>query len=98
MPETLEEYRERIIKVTDERKEFVTDVDGYVYFWPTDSCGHFAPHHLRWLADELDKRNADWDKSISDYFSGASTEEPSLSSLPLESQRHFSVQGIQHDE
>jgi len=60
----------RIIKVSDERKEFVTDVDGFVYWWPDNSPnGHLASHHLRWLADELDRRNEKWQKYIDDYFS-----------------------------
>lgn len=39
---------------------FFTDVDGFVYFWPTGRRGHFAAHHLREIAGELDRRNADW--------------------------------------
>ena len=69
-PETIEEYRQRIIRISDERKEFVTDVDGFVYWWPDGSPnGHLASHHLRWLADELDRRNEKWQKNIDDYFS-----------------------------
>ncbi len=46
-------------------EEFVTDVDGYVYWWPRDfPYGHFAAHHLRAIADELDKRNAQWDAQV----------------------------------
>jgi hypothetical protein len=44
--------------------EFVTDVDGYVYYWPTGCNGHFASHHLRRIATELDDRNAEWDAQI----------------------------------
>jgi hypothetical protein len=68
--ETNEEYRQRVIKLSDDRKEFVTDVDGFVYWWPEGAPnGHFAAHHLRWLADELDRRNEEWQKNIDDYFS-----------------------------
>jgi len=68
--ETTEEYRQRIINVSDERNEFVTDVDGFVYWCPDGSPnGHLASHHLRWLADELDRRNEKWQKNIDDYFS-----------------------------
>ena len=73
--ETTEEYRQRIIKTSDERGEFVTDVDGFVYWWPDGSPnGHLAPHHLRWLADELDRRNKKWQKNIDDYFSANAPE------------------------
>jgi hypothetical protein len=59
-----EKERERCMKLSDERGEFVTDVDGFVYFWPRANGGHFAAHHLRWLADELDARNKDWEEQI----------------------------------
>ncbi len=58
-----------IVKLAAERSEFVTDVDGFVYYWPkSDRGGSYAAHHLRQLADELDRRNADWEKQINDYF------------------------------
>jgi hypothetical protein len=63
-----DEDRKRIIKICDERKEFVTDVDGFVYWWPEGLNGHLASHHLRWLANELDKRNEKWQKEIDDFF------------------------------
>lgn len=67
--EDVENYRQRVIRVCDERKEFVTDVDGFVYFWPDGSPhGHMDSHHLRWIADELDRRNEKWQKEIDDYF------------------------------
>ena len=63
--ETPEEYRERVIKLSDDKKEFVTDVDGFVYWWPEGTTsGHLAAFHLRWLADELDKRNEEWQKQV----------------------------------
>ncbi len=65
MTETTEQYRQRVIRVSEERGEFVTDADGYVYWWPEESPnGHLASHHLRWLADELDRRNREWDRQI----------------------------------
>ncbi len=42
---------------------FVTDVDGYVYFWPSGQ-GHFTAQQLRELASELDARNALWDDTV----------------------------------
>lgn len=46
---------------------FVTDVDGYEYYWPSGN-GHYAAHHLREIADELDKRNGPWNDIIEEYF------------------------------
>lgn len=67
--ETTEEYRQRVIAIGDERKEFVTDVDGFIYWWPDGSPhGPLASHHLRRLADELDRRNEPWQKRVDDYF------------------------------
>ena len=38
-------------------KQFVENVDGYVYFWPSGQ-GHFSSQQLREIANELDARNA----------------------------------------
>lgn len=67
--ETIEEYRQRVIATGDERKEFVMDVDGFIYWWPEGTThGHIASHHLRWLADELDRRNEPCRKRVAGYF------------------------------
>lgn len=59
----------KVIEILDSRDEFVTDVDGFVYWWPHGSVnGHLAAHHLREIADELDRRNAEWGKQIDEYF------------------------------
>lgn len=47
----------------DIEEDFVTDVDGYVYFWPIGN-GHHSSAQLRQIADELDKRNAVWDETV----------------------------------
>ena len=39
-------------------KDFVTDVDGFKYFWPSSGGGHFAAYMLREIADRLDVLNA----------------------------------------
>lgn len=49
-----------IIRLSDERGDFVTGADGCVMFWPEADRGGFNAWHLRALADELDRRNADW--------------------------------------
>ncbi len=59
-----------IIKMADERGEFVTDVDGFVYYWPNGCNGHFNSHILRELADELDRRNAAWEAQIARDLGG----------------------------
>jgi hypothetical protein len=42
--------------------EFVTYVDGSVVYWPQRNQGcAYKAHHLRELADEIDRRNAAWE-------------------------------------
>lgn len=49
--------------------DFVTEVDGFLYFWPKGSTrGHFSAHHLREIADELDARNKSWNDEMNRYF------------------------------
>jgi hypothetical protein len=47
---------------------FVRLEDGFLYFAPGEA-GAMSPHFLRAVADELDKRNADWQKMFDSYFS-----------------------------
>lgn len=69
MKQKNEEERQRVIKVTDESGDFYRDVDGFFYFWPSEvGKGHYSAHHLRWIADELDRRNAPWQAQIDKYF------------------------------
>ena len=59
----------RIIELAEASGEFVTDEDGFVYYWPKRCrSGHYAAHQLRALADELDRRNAAWEADIKAYF------------------------------
>lgn len=54
-----------IIEIAVKKEEFFLDVDGYFYWWPDGSPnGHLAAHHLRQLADELDRRNKEWDDVV----------------------------------
>jgi hypothetical protein len=39
---------------------FVTDMDGFVYYWPGNNGGHYSASDLREIAAELDRRNAEW--------------------------------------
>jgi hypothetical protein len=56
--------RDRVLRIAHQRKEFFLDVDGFVYFWPEKNIGHLSSNQLRWLADELDRINAPWEKQI----------------------------------
>lgn len=39
--------------------------DGYYVYWPTGrSVGALTATHLRWLADELDRINKEWDDIV----------------------------------
>lgn len=65
-----------IIRLVEERKEFVMAEDGYIVYWPTmepvkhasggsTGGGGFYPSYvLRAIADELDRRNAAWDAQV----------------------------------
>lgn len=68
MADDMEKTRLAGIAKHDAVGDFVTDVDGFVYFWPRRGCGHFAAHHLRWIADELDRRNAPMVAELDRYF------------------------------
>lgn len=63
-----EEYAQKIIKASDSRCEFVTDVDGFVYWCPLRDNGHLSAEQLRVLAGELDKRNKRWQQDTDNYF------------------------------
>lgn len=58
------EYRNRVIQMCDERDEFGPLEDGYVYYWPSAKQGAIAAEELRIIADELDRRNAEWDAQV----------------------------------
>lgn len=57
-----EDYNARVIAASE--KHFLEDVDGYLKFFP-DGYGMYEAHHLRIIADELDRRNAKWDEHVS---------------------------------
>lgn len=55
----------RIVTLLEDRQEFITDDDGYVYFWPDGyKFGHFSANTLRGIADELDIRNEEWEREL----------------------------------
>lgn len=59
-----ETEKARVLHVTEERGEFLQLEDGYFYFLPRKSVGALAAHHLKWIADELDEKNQDWNNRI----------------------------------
>lgn len=67
-----EEARQRFIQSCDTHKEFITEIDGFVYWWPKRT-GYLSAYQLRHLADELDKRNKEWEDNINSYFENDET-------------------------
>lgn len=59
-----ESYRERVIRMTEERGEFVTGDDGYVIFWPEGKHGGLSEVDLIILSEELHRRNEAWDAQV----------------------------------
>lgn len=67
---TPEDERNHVVNTAESRREFDMLEDGFYYWFPTPNMGGMQSHHLRWLADELDRRNSAWQKQINDYFEG----------------------------
>jgi hypothetical protein len=66
----MQDNAEKIIKIIEERNEFITCMDGYIYYWPNGfPYGHLSSAQLRIIADELDRRNKPWDDKVNEYFS-----------------------------
>lgn len=63
MSEAAEEYRDRLIANCDKYDEIGPLDDGYRYFWIKDR-GALSARDLRIIADELDRRNKEWDEHI----------------------------------
>lgn len=49
--------QERVIVLAEGRKEFVQVESGDWAWWPSGEHGYLTAHQLRWIADELDRRN-----------------------------------------
>ena len=58
------ELKESVIEAIN--YALVQDVDGLYYF--DTGHGYFADYHLRIIADELEKRNKDWNDTINTYL------------------------------
>lgn len=59
--------KDDIIRKIEDNGEFITECDGFVYYFP-DGNGYLDSHHLRWIADELDLRNKALNDDIEEYF------------------------------
>jgi hypothetical protein len=88
---TIKSDREKIIQFVQDHGEFVVVEDGSTVFWPRKVSGYLAAHVLRWIADELDRRNAPTYKNLNEYFD-AHKGEPVSSQLP-----RYWVQHCYHD-
>lgn len=62
-----EEYKRRLLEVVD--SQLIQEVDGFYYYFP-ENGGFITSHGLRIIADELDRRNKDWDDEITKYCEG----------------------------
>ena len=59
----IREHRERLIANCDKYNEIGPLDDGFHYFWIKDR-GAMSAADLRVIADELDRRNKDWQEQI----------------------------------
>lgn len=60
-----------LIERIDRNGQFTKAIDGFVYFAPNGvfgKIGLISPHELREIADELDRRNEEWKKSLTEYM------------------------------
>lgn len=54
---------QELIALVEKWGEFITLEDGYVHYCPRGN-GTVAAWSLRVIADELDRRNAEWDAQV----------------------------------
>jgi Leu/Phe-tRNA-protein transferase len=64
MAEDSEDNRQRIIETCERALEFQSSDDGFIGWWPAETRGYLTSDDLRIIADELDKRNAEWQAQI----------------------------------
>ena len=73
MSEQEQEAIQRVLALAEANGEFVLDVDGFTYWQPRHGEGHLAAHQLRWLADELDRRNRPQEEALQAYEASLKT-------------------------
>lgn len=62
-----------IVEMALASSEFTRMEDGFVYYFPSTTGGLDA-HHLREIADYLDRENKRWKEDVDRYFAGFSAE------------------------
>jgi hypothetical protein len=62
-----EEWRKELIDRIDKAGDFLTAEDGFVYYCPSGQ-GFLGSDQLIAIADELTRRNKEWDDAIEMYF------------------------------
>jgi len=67
MYKSVEEQRLEFLAKVKELSHIYMEVDGFYYYGPRGP-GQLSPHELRWIADELDRMNAPWEKKLDEYF------------------------------
>jgi hypothetical protein len=72
-PEKTAEWRRRMLEFCE--PDIVTADDGYKVFWPTKNNGYYGAYLLRIIADELDKRNEQWDLEVAAYHRNSENDE-----------------------
>lgn len=69
MSDVNEAERLRCIEHHMNRGDVIQVEDGFYVYWPTSSAqGFLRAHHLRWMADELDRLNKPWDDALEQYM------------------------------
>jgi hypothetical protein len=53
-----------IIARIDRLDQIARSADGYFYYWPPDDNSCINAHMLRVIADELDRRNKEWNAQV----------------------------------
>lgn len=56
----------RIVEVADERRQIIKGPDGFYVYWPNDGQSALRASDLRSLAAELDKRNREWGRVLTE--------------------------------
>jgi hypothetical protein len=80
--------KQELIQIIQDRGEFVAMEDGYICWWPhmgpvrhadggmTGGGGAMSAPELRVIADELDRRNKDWDEQVRSDLERLAKEQP----------------------
>lgn len=58
------DLKEKLIEKVEKDGDLIRCEDGYWVFWPSRNHGAFQAYHLRIIAEELDKRNIEFEKEM----------------------------------